>query len=799
MRLVERGFPLVRFIIISALLLLLPRQFSSITLKEREFLSLKEDAVSAYIAQDYQRSLTILSQLRKLSPDLYRINSFPYLEGRVKESLDDLEGALYAYQELLLGPSPLSAYARFRSAKLLTRLERKEEAIGLYNTFRVQHRQSQLLPSAELSLSYLLIEKGDLEEALPILEPLTEKKGRLKCKALFLLGKGYEDAGKVDEAVLSYYRLLETGARDDLALSAVFRLEVLERKKRLSPEKLSLRAEALFINREFSRAIPYYLRLASRYPGEKEGIEAYFRLSTIFRRLKGYEKSLRYNSLALKRSQTDKDKARAYYERGLIYERLEKLSAARSSYKRVFSRYPESSYAPFSLFLLADIERRTGNDQLALDYLKRLERSHPKSSLVIQARLLGARIALSKNWHRSALSWLSGVKTNDNAALSELLFLEGKILELIGEKEKAVSSYLRLCRQLPNEYLAILGEERISFLLSPGERRMKAADLLSSADKPSSNRKKRLEILKEAFFIAPYGSEERRRAEELLLAEFEPLFAALSEEEAIISRELRTAESAAPSYSSLEEVQELFFLGIYDEGSEALSSIRGNQASFYYFLSRAYLKGGNIRSSIAYAERVVSQLPEEIPFSLFPEELKELLYPVPPFFPVIKKYAGERELDPLFICALIREESRFDPGAKSRASARGLMQLIPETARREGRKLGYQRVNPSDLYRPEVSIDIGTAHFIGLVRDFDGLLLPALAAYNAGKEAARRWLSLAPSPDPDLFLFEIGYRETRRYVPMVARSYLRYYQLLKPEELSTALTELKRINRAGDR
>ena len=98
----ERYFLSLRLMVILVFLLFLPREFSSIPLEEREFLNLREDAVSAYQQGDYGHALIILSQLRELSPELYQLNSFPYLEGRIKEKLGDLQGALSAYEEVLV-------------------------------------------------------------------------------------------------------------------------------------------------------------------------------------------------------------------------------------------------------------------------------------------------------------------------------------------------------------------------------------------------------------------------------------------------------------------------------------------------------------------------------------------------------------------------------------------------------------------------------------------------------------------------------------------------------------------------
>ena len=100
----------------------------------------------------------------------------------------------------------------------------------------------------------------------------------------------------------------------------------------------------------------------------------------------------------------------------------------------------------------------------------------------------------------------------------------------------------------------------------------------------------------------------------------------------------------------------------------------------------------------------------------------------------------------------MREESRFDPEALSPAGARGLMQFIPETARRVGASIGMERVEAEDVHEPRVAISLGAAYLSGLLRQFGGNQGAAVAAYNAGEEAAYQWLGRTGNGLLDEFL-----------------------------------------------
>ncbi len=127
--------------------------------------------------------------------------------------------------------------------------------------------------------------------------------------------------------------------------------------------------------------------------------------------------------------------------------------------------------------------------------------------------------------------------------------------------------------------------------------------------------------------------------------------------------------------------------------------------------------------------------------------------------------------------ALIRAESAFDPRAISPAGARGLMQIMPATGRRLARKHNIPLASANDLFHPGINARLGARHLGALIREFGGALVPAIASYNAGRGAVKRWWKAGRRKPTEIFIEEIPYRETRNYVKRVLGYYREYRRI----------------------
>ena len=160
-----------------------------------------------------------------------------------------------------------------------------------------------------------------------------------------------------------------------------------------------------------------------------------------------------------------------------------------------------------------------------------------------------------------------------------------------------------------------------------------------------------------------------------------------------------------------------------------------------------------------------------------PEDVNAALYPLG-YWDIVLPASRSRGLDPLFVSALIRQESLFDPEAVSPADAHGLMQLLPSTAKRVAASIGVPPpANTQALHHPELNVELGTALLASLLEQYAGSRVKVLAAYNAGEDAVAKWERRYAGRDSDEFVELISYRETRDYVKTVLANYRRYKRL----------------------
>jgi soluble lytic murein transglycosylase len=184
------------------------------------------------------------------------------------------------------------------------------------------------------------------------------------------------------------------------------------------------------------------------------------------------------------------------------------------------------------------------------------------------------------------------------------------------------------------------------------------------------------------------------------------------------------------------------------------------------------------------AMRIMKSLaPEYLNLALnqAPRRFWELLFPLPYRADVVRA-AREKNLDPYLLAGLIRQESEFDPQARSRANALGLTQVRPVTGRLFARQAGIARFSSRLLFQPAANLKIGVSIFSSMLEKNGGKLEQTLAAYNAGPNRAAEWLAWNTYREPAEFVESIPFTETRDYIQAVLRNadlYRRLYAALQ--------------------
>ncbi len=223
-------------------------------------------------------------------------------------------------------------------------------------------------------------------------------------------------------------------------------------------------------------------------------------------------------------------------------------------------------------------------------------------------------------------------------------------------------------------------------------------------------------------------------------------------------------QSVNPILRGAEALQDL---GSHSLALELLDAVEGELEALEVPV-RLYLAVLTGRSGDTIGQfRTLATIFQDAPSAISRSTL-QLFYPLKRF-ELLRRH--EAKVDPLLVAALIRQESGFNERARSPAGAMGLMQLMPETARR------MERVSTRELFDAKTNIRLGVKYFYGLLDRYGGDAELALAGYNAGPERVDEWRRRYTTSNRMLFFDLIPFKETRDYVALIARNYYWYLNL----------------------
>ena len=229
---------------------------------------------------------------------------------------------------------------------------------------------------------------------------------------------------------------------------------------------------------------------------------------------------------------------------------------------------------------------------------------------------------------------------------------------------------------------------------------------------------------------------------------------------------------------------ELWELGLYDEARVEFEELRdavSADPADTFRLANYLLDLGLYRSGITATRQVLTlagldEHSESLQVADYFNHVRYGLY----FRELIEPAAQLNGFDLLFLFSVARQESLFEGFVRSSVGARGLMQIIPETGAEVAVRMGWPlSFEPGMLYRPIVSVKLGSYYLASNRIYLNGDLYGALAAYNAGPGNALIWQGLA-GDDPDLFLEVVRPAETRDYIRGIYEIYSIYLSLYSP-------------------
>jgi soluble lytic murein transglycosylase-like protein/TolA-binding protein len=438
--------------------------------------------------------------------------------------------------------------------------------------------------------------------------------------------------------------------------------------------------------------------------------------------------------------------AEAKYQIGRIEFQLQKYQAAIDAFRVVAREFEGTDWQKQAEYLIAlcywRMDDYRASEKAYLDYIRTYGSAGMQEgateNLVDVYRVLGE--------NQKALQLLDRALETRSKRLSlatrqVFLFTKAKILY----SQKRYAAALPIFQQLAQTRLRS----------APGATTVEEAEYLAALCQSNLGRKTAAETLWKKLARDEFSYYGQRAMEKL--GEHAPE----NPSPVCLSRDGITAEGIETG-SSMDIVSELVSLKLWDEAAfwidRSPARIAPRIAAQIAFL------GGRYNRSISYADR----LPKT-------DSTLPLLYPAGYRQPICDA-ATVQKTDPLWLHAIIWQESKYNPNARSGAAARGLMQFIPETAQAVATSLGLGQLTLDKLYDPATSIQLGARYWSILM---DQLKSPeiALAAYNGGPDNAVRWKK--KSADPELFVADIGFVETKKYVMSVFAARAIYASLAK--------------------
>ncbi len=183
---------------------------------------------------------------------------------------------------------------------------------------------------------------------------------------------------------------------------------------------------------------------------------------------------------------------------------------------------------------------------------------------------------------------------------------------------------------------------------------------------------------------------------------------------------------------------------------------------------RVLSRHGEPAEAMVAADALRRKIDGGAPVAMLPREAARALYPLPEST-LCRAEARRAGVPWWLLAAVVREESRWNPDALSAVGARGLVQLMPETAARLAGELGEPAPAAEDLFDPELALHLGAQELARLMERFGDRPAVVAAAYNAGEAQTRLWLQACPAECSEpVFLLTVGFGATRAYAADVA-------------------------------
>ena len=600
------------------------------------------------------------------------------------------------------------------------------EAMNVFSRLIADFPDSLYVTDSTLKRAASAIAAGQAAMVASTLNELNEAKN---ADANLLTAKSYEAQGNQADAVRYYRRVYFFGAGSDAAKEAEAKLIALSQPLMpQSADEAVERADRLLAARNFTAAEKAYADVSVGYPSALTTSVRLRQVTTFSNLKKAAEAQSAFNTIPASAA----EKEQAYYQLVMANARARQWPQARTVAEEMRQKYPSGKWTP-KAWIDAGMSARDAKNKLEEQSLLRAAVTNFPNAVEVA----GAQFELAWLEHDNknfAVSWrmltehLARYAERDTTNRGKAGYWAARDSERAGKTAEACALYQGVLYRYSANWYGYLAAQRIAAMSCPNTRTV------------------------------------------------DPLVT-----RAVAA--LRTI-TVAPETSTLKELaragksDELGSVGLFDWAIDELEEAKKtaqNSPKINLALARHYrMKSDNVNAFLALAKSYPDYS------QMFPEEMGREEWDI--FYPLanwneIKYWAGERSLDVYQVAGLIRQESVFNPRAKSGANAFGLMQLLVPTARTMAKKYVSKTsmVTSDTLYQPPLNIELGTAYMRDQFDKF-GRIEYVAVAYNAGPGRVAPWRASLPI-EIDEFVEGIPFKETKAYVQGVIRNSAQYRRL----------------------
>lgn len=654
------------------------------------------------------------------------------LRARIKLENQDFAGAAAVLNtDVFKKRTKLADHALWLRGKALQGAGNHAEALKVLDELLRDYPDSVRVRDAKLLWATSAIVTGRAVEVPPF---LIEQTARNDADALLLTAKAYEAQSSQTEAIKYYRRAYFYAAGSTAAKEAETKLTTLSQP--LTPqngdEQLA-RADQLAAAKNFVEAANAYNALATSFPATLTPQIQVRRITALANSTgKMADAQAAFNSLPT----SAKEREDAYRQLVLGYARAKMWPQARVTMDAMKAAFPNGALVARTLIDAGLAARDAKNRTDEGYFLNTAVAAYPNAIEVAQAQFEAAWFQHEQgNFAASSqgfIDHLARYADKDTSNRGKAGYWAARDSERAGNFQEACALYDAVIYRYSANWYGYLANERMGV--------MKSQRRCASTYAPNQTVAKAVANLKTVTVAAETARE----------------------------KELERAERS----------DELSTIGLFDWAIDELIEAKktaNNSPKINMALARHYRwKGDNVNALLALAKSYPDYA------QMFPEEMGREEWAI--FYPLInwneiKYWAGQRQLDPYQVAGLIRQESVFNPRARSGANAHGLMQLLVPTANSMAKKYVSKTsmVTPALLYDPPLNIELGTAYMKDQLAKFGRIEYMAVA-YNAGPNRVPQWRASLPA-EIDEFVEAIPFKETRGYVQGVIRNTAQYRRL----------------------